>query len=125
MTKIELKRKILILTAISIIIASCILDFLGYYIIESNKSLCYEVVRIAIVCLICYYIYLGKKWARELSIFLLVIAAIICSVGIFSLFGNVKFGIFAFIYVLLYSIAAYLLIVPKEVKEFFNSKSAK
>ncbi|MGL5243717.1 MAG: hypothetical protein ACRC7R_00890, partial [Sarcina sp.] len=114
------KGKNILNFVIGIIIFSYILDFAIGYFFDIYQSFTIWTIKFLVVCIVCYYINLGRKWAVKLTRYSLALLSLLCFIGLFSIFIEIQSAIISFIFFVIYSITFYLLAVNKNVRMFLE-----
>lgn len=121
-TLVELGRRRTILLSISVLLITM---FTIYFYQSSQeetdvKKLSQQIIRFFLTMVLLYYVYMGKKWARILSIILFSLGILGALVGLFMkgvpLEGKVPFLVMIFIY----SMAVYHVALSKSYQAFFD-----
>jgi hypothetical protein len=101
---------------VSIIVSILAFSILSWFPNPDSK----DIVRFAVNCIFCWYLYKGKNWARWILVFLLGLAG---SYGVLmSLNGNISLekGVLLYAMSFTYIVSAILLIFSKVVSRYFS-----
>jgi prepilin signal peptidase PulO-like enzyme (type II secretory pathway) len=118
----EIGKKRTILISISILLVS-IHTIYFYHSVRpeiETKKLIQQIIRFSLTVGLLYLIYIGKNWARILSIILFSIGAIGAVISLFTIEIPVINKIPIIVMMLVYSIAIYHFSISRSFKEFFE-----
>ena len=123
----EVGKKRTILVSISILLVS-IHTIYFYHSVRpeiETKKLIQQIIRFSLTFGLLYLIYIGKNWARILSIILFSIGAITAVISLFTIeipiINKIPFIVMTFVY----SIAIYHFSISRSFKEFFEYQNNK
>ena len=86
----------------------------------TTQELVREVVRFTFTIGLCYAIYLGKSWAKVVTIVLFAIALLLLLFGLIALINDSPFALTLLIPITIYSYAVYFLTADKDFAAFFK-----
>jgi hypothetical protein len=123
----EIGRKRTILISISILLVS-IHTIYFYHSVKpeiETKKLIQQIIRFFLTVGLLYLVYIGKNWARILSIILFSIGTVGAIISLFAIELSLVNKLLFIVMVFVYSIAIYHFYISKEFKAFFEYQNNK
>ena len=117
------KGKIQLMVIIALLLSVSIITILFTNMWTGTGDISKQLIRLSLTIALCYFLYKGKKWAKNITVFLLGISVLFGMLVILIFLTNPFLVIVMLIYTSVYVACLIMLSASKHINEYFIQKN--